>query len=180
MYSAAFESWFSEKVQITMEKTREAGSFVYKQDQKRIESLARLALEKIQYSRGLDTYLVGSSGIDASGLKGFSLDYGIGSIRVFDLKGHLLWPQSGEVGEVSLSAIRDRIVYFIQDPKAKSFSVVVADSGTDVVKGFAPMRDPISGHMLGLVLAEMRFETQILRSIETIIDDFGEEFEVRF
>ena len=85
----SFEVWFSSKVEETMHKTREAGALIYQRDKRRIESLARIALQKIKIVtppiEGLGPY------IDSSLLQGFVREYRLYAVRVFDSDGRMIW-----------------------------------------------------------------------------------------
>jgi two-component system nitrogen regulation sensor histidine kinase NtrY len=52
-------------------------------------------------------------------------------------------------------------------------STVEPEDQRDVVKAIAPINHPASGILLGAVMAEERFETSILRSIESILTEFS-------
>ena len=50
-----------------------------------------------------------------------------------------------------------------------SRSLVDAEDGLDVVQGFAPIYADKTRQVLGLIVTEERFESQIIRSVESII-----------
>lgn len=174
----SYETWFSEKVQITMQRTQEAGSHIYKQDQKRLASLARLALQRISFIGPLDGDNPDSYYLESQGLEGFELDYGLNSIKVYSPTASLLWSNDKTEKKFSvqqpLSYITEVIALFQSDPDLKSHSRVAGEDGQDVVSGSAPFRDPITNKLRAVVVAEVRFETQILKSVEQILSDFSD------
>ena len=67
----SFDEWFSEKVRVTMHQTREAGARVYKQDQRRLESLARIALHRIKVLPPDEQFVAGQQLVIPAQLEGF-------------------------------------------------------------------------------------------------------------
>ncbi len=169
----SFDTWFSEKVGITMQQTREAGSLIYRQDQKRVQGLARIALQRIVLQAPSEFYQSSNEIIQADQLAGFSNEYGISAIKVYLHDGTLAWSSSKEPFESPDHFAESAIISFLKDASLKDLSTVVAEDRQDVVKGVAPVYSPRSGRLLGLVVAEVRFESQILKSIEKIIADFA-------
>ncbi len=177
--TSSFKTWFSEKVRITMQQTREAGSQIYKQDQKRLQSLAKIAMQRLDILGPADIFSSESAGVEASRLEGFAHEYGISAIKVFDTAGQHIGGNPAGVGfeRHSLKVdpyVRECIKIFLENPKIGEYSFVVDDDQQDVVKGVAPIRDPYNQRLLGVVVTEMRFETQLLKSIETIMEEFAD------
>ncbi len=176
--TTSFETWFSEKVQITMEQTKEAGSHVYRQDQKRLQSLARIALQHTRFYEPAESYMKKSSGFTLAGLDSFGKEYGLNNIHVFTRQGDLVWSSlndeqgqqaSTDFDESHMNATR----LFLKDQRLTGYSTVLGLDHEDLVRGFAPIRDPYTNQLMGLVVTETRFETQILKSIERIMNDFA-------
>nr|ADI87836.1 hypothetical protein AKSOIL_0328 [uncultured bacterium Ak20-3] len=173
----SFETWFSEKVQITIQRTQEAGSHIYKQDQKRLASLARLAMQRVSF---VDSAGPGGERplIESQGLAGFDTDYGLNAVRVYSHNGVLLWSSSKTERRLAIIPSRsyalEAIHFFENDPTALSYSRVAGEDGRDVVSGSAPLRDPITNQMRGVLVTEVRFESQILKSVEQILADFAD------
>ena len=172
----SFETWFSSKVEDTMVKTREAGALVYKRDKRRLESLARIALQRVNIVKldglGEDQ----SAYIKADALEGFDEEYRLSAVRVFDKSGRLIWnsDRSAQNNANSLdSFIVNAMDRFERNPGMNSRSVVEVEFGRDVVKGIAPIRNTTDATLLGVVSTEERFETQIIRSVETILREFS-------
>lgn len=173
----SFDAWFSEKVRSTMHETQEAGARVYKQDQRRLESLARIALQRIHVGRwdvrlGPEWPAVGTGQLD-----GFDTQYGIDNVKVFDRFGRVLW-SSRALNDGSLIGDRDIFVtealdLFAKESSLLSMSTVTGEDRQDVVKGIAPIFHPVTKELVGAVLTETRFETQILRSIASIQQSFA-------
>ncbi|MCB9228383.1 MAG: HAMP domain-containing protein [Deltaproteobacteria bacterium] len=176
--TTSFEAWFSEKVQSTMQKTREAGSLIYKQDQKRLQSLARIALQRISVERLSEDNGQMVIRINPGKLTGFDLEYGLSAVKVYNQAGGQIWHSlkgwDSDAPEVIDVFVEKAIGVFRNNQDIRELSTVVGEDSQDVVKGIAPLRNPYTGDFLGTVLAEVRFETQILKSIEKIIDDFGD------
>ncbi len=174
--TTSFETWFSEKVQITIQKTQEAGSHIYKQDQKRLESLASLALQRVSLIGPPDNASADLFAIGAQGLIGFDSDYGLNSVKVYSLTGLLLWSTNASERRFSMSTsrsyVKEALHIFSENLLLKSHSRVTGEDGQDVVNGSAPIRDPLTGSLRGIVVTEVRFETQILKSVEQILGDF--------
>ena len=173
----SFDTWFSDKVESTMHRTREAGALVYERDKRRIEGLARIALQRVEVNENYP-FEVTQSQIKASGLKGFSQEYRVFAVKVFDQLGALVWSSQLDPGDevVSLQAKRfvvTSIERFKAHPGMTSKAVVDVDQGRDVVRGVAPIIDPINSRVIGVVLTEERFDTQILKSVEGIIQEFA-------
>lgn len=173
----SFETWFSTRVEATMHRTREAGAMVYDRDQRRLSSLARLALERIDPIRqDLGDAAQPYYDINASKLKGFAREFRVGNVRVYDRDARLIW--HNESDRAPLSAREQRFVMhalqrFKDNPSLTARAIVDADEGHDVVRGVAPITEPEGFGLLGMVVLEERFETQILQSVETIIQEFA-------
>lgn len=173
----SFETWFSTRVEATMHRTREAGAMVYDRDQRRLASLARLALQRVEPVRqdlGDDPYP--DYEINASRLRGFSREFRVGHVRVYDRDGRMIWHH--EADNAPLSAREQRFIMhalqrFRDNPGLTARAIVDADEGHDVVRGVAPIFDPDGRNLLGMVVLEERFDTQILQSVETIIEEFA-------
>jgi two-component system nitrogen regulation sensor histidine kinase NtrY len=187
----SFDEWFSEKVRATMQETREAGARVYKQDQKRLESLARIALQRVKVVRPEEQFMRDQSLILPAQLEGFDAQYGLDNIKVFDAKGRLIWSSgakptksndANKKADVNSSNgillaidpfVMEALGRFSAEPGLWSMSTVVGSDQQDVVKGVAPISHPVTHQLLGLIMTETRFETQILKSIESIQQSFA-------
>jgi len=172
----SFETWFSTRVEAMMHRTREAGAMVYDRDQRRLASLSRLALSRIQIYQ-LEAGNFEWNEINPLGLKGFAREYKVSSIRVYDQDSNLLWHNESKRKETGSEKERRFVVNAIQSFSANktmlSRAIVDADEGVDIVRGVAPIVDPRSHSVRGVVVLEERFETQILQSVETIIQEFA-------
>ena len=69
-----------------------------------------------------------------------------------------------------MSEVLDR---FSREPGMQSASAVVGEAQQDVVKGAAPLFLSAKRQLIGVVVTETRFETQMLKSIETIQRSFA-------
>ena len=175
--TTSFDEWFSEKVRTTMQQTREAGAQVYKRDQRRMESLARIALQRIEFDRPNEVFLKDQTKIRSINLGGFESEYGIEAVTVFAIDGRVLWAShrsAKSTAPVADEFVTAAIERFQLEPSLISISTVEGLDQKDVVKGVAPIFHPISKEMLAVVQVEERFETQILKSIETILKDFAD------
>jgi two-component system nitrogen regulation sensor histidine kinase NtrY len=172
----SFETWFSSRVEDIMYKTREAGALVYERDKLRVESLARIALQRISV-KDASPALFGPN-IDFHRLVGFDGEYGLDSVKIFDLEGNLLW-KSGEDPATIESDNRNFFVLasldrFRREPGIMSRSAVEVEGGRDVVRGIAPIFSQSLGGVVGVVMTEERFEAQIIQSVEAILGEFAD------
>lgn len=176
--TTSFDTWFSEKVRMSMQKTREAGSRVYKQDQKRLESLARIALQRVFIVEDNTGSIQEEMSIEKGFLEGFAAEYGLSGVSLFDNTGKLVWQESLSIEklvypkEQNMLPFWEALYLFLENPKQIAYSKLVSESDQDVLKGFAPIRSPISQDLIGIISTEVRFETQIIKSVESIIEDF--------
>ena len=174
----SFETWFSSKVEETMYRTREAGALVYQRDKRRIESLARIALQHIRVAKPLPFGSPLQQGvIDSNRLKGFTREYRLFGLYVFSRDGHLLW-RNNSLSEAGMTDkahdfVLNSIQRFQSHPGLISRAVVEVDQGRDVVRGAAPIYDIDSHLVIGVVMTEERFETQIIQSVESIMREFA-------
>ncbi|SME88005.1 sensor histidine kinase [Pseudobacteriovorax antillogorgiicola] len=173
----SFDTWFSAKVEATMHKTREAGALVYERDKRRIEGLARIALQRIDVASSYP-FENSWSQIDTQRLKGFAQEYRVFGVRVFDRDGQVIWSSALSYNDEPISIqtrqfVLGAIERFRAYPGMTSRAVVDVDQGRDVVRGVAPIVDPSSQAIVGVVLTEERFDTQILKSVEGIIQEFA-------
>lgn len=173
----SFDEWFSEKVRVTMHQTQEAGLKVYKQDQRRLESLARIALQRVKTVSPAEQFLADQQLIIPDQLDGFETQYGIDAVKVYDGSARLLWSSKGSRDEAFKTPpdafVIDSLERFTEEPGLWSMSTVAGEDQQDVVKGVAPILHPTTKQLLGAVLTETRFETQILKSIESIQQGFA-------
>lgn len=177
--TTSIDTWFSEKVQITIEKTKEAGSHIYNQDQKRLESLARLAIQRVSFLGEANLGVVYNSPLlDLQNLNDFDVEYGLNELRVYSESGDLLW--STNSNETTLPNVnvqkyaKDVLSLFDLDPTLRSHGRVVGYDGRDLVNGSAPIRDPLTQNLRGVIVTEVKFETQILKGLEQILEDFAD------
>ncbi|MEY4630845.1 MAG: hypothetical protein RIQ81_965 [Pseudomonadota bacterium] len=172
--SRSFDEWFSERVRTTMQQTREAGARIYRQDQKRIDGLARIAVEKVSARRagwvaGYPVWKLNSRQLD-----GFEGEYGVKAVLVVDRGGSLVRSAPVRLRRAAPDLfIMSALERFEADPGLVSIGSVEGDERRDVVRGIAPVRDRESGELAGAVVIEEYFETRILNSIETILAGFA-------
>lgn len=176
----SFDEWFSEKVRATMHQTREAGARVYKQDQRRLESLARIALQRIRTAMPEDGLPPDKRLALPGQLEGFDSQYGIDNVKVYDREGLVLWSSrkatpgdEAKAGGAPDGFVLEALDRFARETGLYSMSTVAGEDQQDVVKGVAPIHAPGTQELIGLVMTETRFETQILKSIETIQQSFA-------
>jgi two-component system nitrogen regulation sensor histidine kinase NtrY len=174
---SSFDEWFSDKVRITMHQTREAGARIYKQDQVRLESLSRLALQKIKV---ITPQIIDGNDIPmilTTGLKGFEKLYGLDEVKVFDKRGQLLWSSRVPVDERSVVSdpfVVSAVERFSKDSGLWALSTVAGSDQLDIVRGIAPIMNQDDQQIIGAVVTETQFETQILKSIESIQQSFSD------
>lgn len=176
----SFDTWFSSRVEATIYQTREAGEQIYKRDVRRIESLARIALQRIDVTNeGPIAELYSIPVLNANRLEGFDKEYRLDSLKVYDVTGRLLWKSGGLTTEDLVkysrpSYVLESVDMFAKDPSLFTHSTVAVEDGRDVVRGLSPIYSDKSQDLLGIVVAEEKFETQIMSSVEDILRRFAE------
>ena len=172
----SFDTWFSSRVEETMHKTREAGALVYDRDQRRLANLARIALQRIDFQFNDSLTDPSEAMIVPQRLKGFAREFKVSNVRVYDRLGKILWSSDPSIKFESPKEARfvaQTIDRFEADSSMVSRAVIDADEGRDLVRGVAPILSPNFGAVMGVVVIEERFDTQILQSVETIIQEFS-------
>ncbi len=173
----SFDEWFSGKIRQTMHETREVTEKVYRQDQRRLENLARLAALKLKQAGmadGIKTSKIPT--LPAHVVEGFDVQSGLDSLVILDLEGHVLWGNRGQqdIGRGQTERfVLDAIEKFIKNPTLISASTVIGEDRQDIVKGIAPVLSSTSGQIIGVVVTETKFEAQVLQSIEAIQEGFA-------
>ena len=173
----SFDEWFSDKVRATMEETRQVSERVYRQDQRRLESLAKVAVQRLRPSL-TEPPVSGyhKLALPAHILDGFDTQYGLDQVSVYDRGGNLVWssrPSGGRPDDELDPFVSEILEQFSRDPGMQSASAVIGESQQDIVKGVAPLLQSHTKRLIGLVITETRFETQMLRSIEAVQNSFG-------
>ena len=175
--TTSFEDWFSERVQFSMEQAREVGAKVYRQDGRRLESIARIAAQQVEIdSSEFDPWA--RVALRPVGLQGFESEYGLQGLAIFDGAGQVVWSSPNSLAKVYATSATLRLdqvaTSFLLDSGKVSANTVVPYRERDVVLGMVPIRHPsFKERLLGYVVAEERFDTQILRSIEALLTDFS-------
>lgn len=172
----SFDEWFSDKVRVTIHETSEAGASVYRQDQRRLESLARIALQRVRTVMPEEQFIADQQLILPSQLEGFDTQYGLDNVKVYDRSARLIWAsnRTGKGADTIDPFVVEALDRFLKEPNMWSTSTVVDEDQQDVVKGVAPIVHPVTKELLGAVMTETRFETQILKSIEKIQQSFAD------
>lgn len=166
----SFDEWFGNRVKVTTQQTRDAGAQIYYQNQRRLEAIARLAAARI---RLLDAALPAVPADIKADFGGLELDYGVQSLQVYDLAGHLLNRDSLLLGgrvdsEANDAAVSEMITRFSYHLDMTSASTVTVEEGKDVVRAAVPVR--FRDRKLGaLVLVEERFDVPVLANLQTIL-----------
>lgn len=174
----SFDTWFSSRVETTINKTREAGALVYKRDERRIESLARIAVQRVDVDPQTRLFPGNVPNISGRRLEGFQAEYRLYGVKLYDVYGHLVWASVGEdkarkSKDTSVDFVLESIDRFQKNPGMMSRGIVEMDEGRDVVKGVAPLYGQPGNKFAGVILVEERFETQIMRSVEAILKEFS-------
>ncbi len=183
----SFDTWLSNQVKNTMYQTRETGSQVYMQDQRRMESLARIILQEvgiepvkssfklkgkanqiIELTQGLRFY------IPKSNIENFAREYQLDSVSLFDSSGKFIMGSSQDVESLKES-VAHILPQFLSDETLISKGVVETDENRDVARGFAPYYYTYKGKniLVGIFVTQTYFKTQILKSMESIFDEFS-------
>lgn len=172
----SFETWFSSRVEATMHRTREAGAMVYDRDQRRLSQLARMALQRIDVVEPAPFEQMALPTINPSRLRNFAREYRVSSVRVYNRDANLIWHNESGKNEPSARELRfavHALQRFQQNPSMISRAIIDADDGRDLVRGVAPIYSVRDKRLLGVLILEERFETQILQSVESIIQEFA-------
>lgn len=173
----SFVGWFSDQVSETIKLTREAGAAVYKQDQKRLRSLARIALQNIEVIQPDGVFYKGHPTMRVNSLDSFPKEYGIHSIKIYRPGGLIFWVSGAGYQQQVPYAYDDFVEKaseeFQENVDELSSSIVEGRGGQDVVKGAAPLFDPVFGNLVGIAVAEERFESQLLVRLENVLADFA-------
>lgn len=166
----SFDEWFGGRVKATVQQTRDAGAQIYYQNQRRLESIARLAASRVVLAEA--ALPVGPSVVSAD-LGGLEIDYGVQSLRVYDSMGSLKNGDSLMAGaridavEPS-SAVLDMITGFSYHQAMTSASTVTVEGGKDVVRSAVPIRSN-RGELGAIVIVEERFDAPVLANLQTIL-----------
>ena len=167
----SFDEWFGGRIKVTTQQTRDAGAQIYYQNQRRLESIARLAAGRIKLAE--DNLPSFPAAIKAE-FGGLELDYGVQSLRVYDFAGNLLNRDSLLVGGrvdnlLTSTAVSEMISRFSYHKEMTSASTVTVEGGKDVVRAGVPIR--YRDRKLGaLVIVEERFDVPVLANLQTILD----------
>lgn len=167
----SFDKWFSERVKSTVEQAKEATDLVYEQTQIRLETLIKLAQQKINLVVPTDYTSAHKSRIEFNDLKQFTEDYSLNSLIVFDASGEVIWPDTNgnPVTGNNLDFIFSSLERFYQDPSLGVFSNVFGESETDVIRGIGPIMDATGRFVIGGIFIQEEFETNIVGSIRAIL-----------
>ena len=121
----SFDEWFSDKVRATMHETREASEKVYRQDKRRLESLARIALQRLMnQSAGRPAAAQSDADDSRDVLDGFEAQYGLDNVKVYDRGGRLIWVSrtqpDGKGAEVQDPFVAEALERFANSPGMQS------------------------------------------------------------
>jgi two-component system nitrogen regulation sensor histidine kinase NtrY len=168
----SFDEWFGGRVKETTRQTRDAGVQIYFQDQKRLESIAKLAAARLKAVPQITRPAVEES--QTIDLSGFELDYGIQSVRVYNSAGVMLNRESAMSGLRSESSeirsyLADLMSRFGTNPNLVSTSTVTVENGKDVIRAAVPIRGK-RGNVIAFVTVEERFDVPVLANIQMILD----------
>lgn len=173
----SFVGWFSDQVTETIKLTREAGEAVYKQDQKRVKSLARIVLQSIDIVQPDGVFYKGHPRVSVGNLRNFSKEYGINSVKIYRPGGMIIWSSEGgskpQVPYAYDEFVSEATDKFLENPDLLALSSVVGYGGQDIVKGAAPLFDPVFGNLVAIAIAEERFESQLLVRLGNVLNDFA-------
>jgi two-component system nitrogen regulation sensor histidine kinase NtrY len=175
--SKSMVGWFSDQVTSTIKLARESGAAAYQQDQKRLKSIARLALQKIDTIQPEPQILKEVPSLTPKGLRLFVREYSLSNALIYQPSGSMFW--SSERGfqnqvplEQDLFAIESS-EQFQLNPQLTALSTVEVRGGRDIVKGSAPIFHPKSGYFMGVVVVEETFEGEILARLEAVLGSFA-------
>ncbi len=167
----SFDEWFGGRVKETTQKTRDAGAQIYLQDQRRLESIAKVAALRVKF---VDDIPFLKSQILTSEMEGFENEYNIQSVKIYDSDGALIHSTASSDfganepgGEFTpIAELHNR---FKVETLMTSASVVSVDAGRDFIRAAVPVRSP-KGELKALVVIDERFDAPVLANIQTILD----------
>jgi two-component system nitrogen regulation sensor histidine kinase NtrY len=167
----SFDEWFGGRVKETTQQTRDAGAQIYLQDQRRLESIAKIAASRVKV---LDDHPFLRGAIVTTEISGFQNDYSVQTLKIYDADGRLIdsaGSQDHGAGElVTRSASLGELFGRLRAQKAMtSASTLSVENGKDLIRAAVPVRDS-KGNMKALVVLEERFDTPVLANIQTILD----------
>jgi two-component system nitrogen regulation sensor histidine kinase NtrY len=167
----SFDEWFGGRVKETTQQTRDAGAQIYLQDQKRLESLAKIAASRVKIAE--DVPFLGGS-VVVTDISGFESEYSVQAIKIYNSVGELVGStgnrDSGLGGGSEKSpALGELLSRFRAQKAMTSASSLSVENGKDLIRAAVPVRDR-QGDMKALVVLEERFDTPVLANIQTILD----------
>lgn len=175
----SFDHWFSGRVAGSIRQTKEAWSIAYERDQLRLQSLAHLASSRIHPMNG-SPYIVPVIGSpkfswDEKSFGSFAIEYGIDAVKAFDKDGFPLFESYHNqiVGVRKNSFVVQAARKMAEFPFPPSIGGVVAGDQKDIVLGAAGIFDERTGEVIGVIVTELGFQTQMVKSLEKVIDDFA-------
>ncbi len=191
----SFDSWFSSKVTDTMHQTREIGRALYREDQKRIKSLALLATNRVVRISSKEQVFsdIGPPDFKAVlrvvGVKKFKQNFNIDYVSVYDLSKRQIYASDDERPWRVPYVLNDKqyarlfVLDGLINPKKteenqSSFSspslksTVASYEGVDVVQGVSEIQDKV-GNVVGYLIAETKFSSRFLSSVESILAEFA-------
>ncbi|MEZ4741988.1 MAG: hypothetical protein R3B45_06035 [Bdellovibrionota bacterium] len=135
-----------------------------------MRSLANIALHRVEIIDQSEIFLKEQVRVVPTRLKGFEGQYGLSSVSLFDQNGTRVWNSArgygSEVPERTSNFVIETFERFRAEKTLVERSAVVTEEAQDVVKGIAPIVDPVTGDLLGAILTEEKFQAQILKSVE--------------
>ncbi len=169
----SFDEWFGGRVKETTQQTRDAGAQIYLQDQRRLESVAKLAASRVKANLSINDEMMLSHQV-AYELSGFELEHGIQSLRIYDSSGRMLNRDSvlsGQRDETpdARAALTEMISRFGSKPYLVGASTVSVENGKDLIRAAVPVRND-RGHLRAMITIEERFDVPVLANIQTILD----------
>ena len=172
----SFDTWFSSRVETTISSTKDVSALVYQREERRLESLARIALPRVRVRHFPHLFGPLPPVLEASQLEGFDSEYRLFAVRVYDHFGRLVW-SSGQSKDANIKLAEDFVetswARFLANPGMTSRGSIKVEQGKDVVRGAAPIYDKTHGLLVGIVLTEEQFETQIIGRVEAILKEFS-------
>lgn len=174
----SFETWFSSQIKEIIYQTQEAGSLIYERDKLRVESLARIALSRIRVQGEHFMFNEGTPSIIIEDLIGFSSEYSIDGVMVYDQSGKILWMNRSDLLVKENEAphnlfVTNSLNRFSRFKELSSRGIEVVEQSRDVVKGIAPIRLS-TGELIGGIVTVQKLKTQIIGSLESILKKFIE------
>lgn len=171
----SFVSWFASQSAEVMDEVRAVGAAAYRQDRKRLSSLAKIAQHRFTPIFINSPASFGSAALQAE-LRNFVVEYQISAVKIYSPQGFLLASSAHQVRSAVPYAVDQQVVSLVDDffirPRKHVETSVSSYGGRDTVRGIAPLYSTTGEDLLGFVVSEEEFSQQIWMRMESALQGF--------